>query len=375
MKLSDFKFKLPDHLIAQYPSLHREDAKMLVLHRKTGAIEHRTMKDIVEYFDEDDVMVFNNSKVFPARLYATKEKTNAAIEVFLLRELNHDESSWDALVEPARKIRIGNKLYFDDDNTITGEVIDNTTSRGRTISFLYSDYTKDEFVPQLYSMGHTPLPSYIHRPLKADEAKAFRKEFLIDEDADLAPILRDMDVERYQSIFATNIGAVAAPGASLHISKNLLKRIEIRGIKYTTLTSHVGLGNFKIVDVEDLSKHKVDSEQIIIKEDCVQVVNEAKRNGKRICAFGTEIVRALEHVSGTNGQIKEYEGWTNRFIFPPYEMLVPNAMLANFYFPLSLQLMVVTSFGGFEAVMKAYKEAVKQGYRFGDYGDAMLIVD
>ena len=374
MKLSEFKFKLPDSQIAQFPPLHREDAKMLVLHRSTGKIEHKTVSDVVNYFDEHDLMVFNDSKVFPARLYGVKEKTNAEIEIFLLRELNHEESCWDALVEPARKIRIGNKLYIDEDNTIIGEIVDNTTSRGRTIRF-ESDYTPDKLLQQLYAMGTTPLPEYIRRPMKAETARNFRKEFLIEEDVELEPIIREMDEERYQSIFAKNVGAVAAPASSMHVSRNLLKRIEIRGINYTTLTSHVGLGNFKIVDVEDLNKHKVDSEQIIVTEPCVEAVNLAKRQRRQICAVGTEVFRALESVAGTTGQIKEYEGWTNRFIYPPYEALVPTALLVNFYFPLSLQLMMVTAFGGYEKVMAAYKEALKKGYRFGDYGDAMLIVN
>lgn len=374
MKLSEFKFKLPDSQIAQFPPLHREDAKMLVLHRSTGKVEHRKMSELVEYFEEHDLMVFNDTKVFPARLYGIKEKTNAEIEVFLLRELNHEASCWDALVEPARKIRIGNKLYLDDDNTIIGEIIDNTTSRGRTIRF-ESDYTPEKLVEQLYAMGTTPLPEYIRRPMKAETARAFRKEFMVEDEAELEPIVREMDVERYQSIFAKNIGAVAAPASSMHISKNLLKRIEIRGINYTTLTSHVGLGNFKIIDVEDLNKHKVDSEQIIVGRECVEAVNNAKQSKHRICAVGTEVMRALESVAGTTGLIKEYDGWTNRFIYPPYDTLVPSALLVNFYFPLSLQLMVVAAFGGYENVMAAYKEAMKKDYRFGDYGDAMLIVD
>lgn len=374
MKLSEFKFKLSESQIAQFPPLHREDAKLLVLHRTTGKIEHKVMSNLVDYFDEQDLMVFNDTKVFPARLYGIKEKTNAEIEVFLLRELNHEDSCWDALVEPARKIRIGNKLYIDDDNTIIGEIVDNTTSRGRTIRF-ESDYTPDKLVSQLYALGTTPLPSYIHRPMKAEASRNFRKEFMVEDDAELEPIVREMDEERYQSIFAKKVGAVAAPSASMHISKNLLKRIEIRGINYTTLTSHVGLGNFKIVDVEDLNKHKVDSEQIIIERECVEMVNQAKQTKKRICAVGTEVMRALESVAGTNGLIKEYEGWTNRFIYPPYDTLVQSALLVNFYFPLSLQLMMVTAFGGYEQVMAAYKEALKKDYRFGDYGDAMLIVD
>lgn len=374
MRLSEFKFKLPDSQIAQYPPLHREDARMLVLHRNTGKVEHRKISDLVEYFDEKDVLVFNDTKVFPARLYGVKEKTNAEIEVFLLRELSHEGACWDALVEPARKIRIGNKLYLDDDNTITGEIVDNTTSRGRTIHF-ESDYTPDELEQQLYAMGNTPLPEYIRRPMRAEPLRNFRKEFMVEDDADIEAFVREMDAERYQSIFAENIGAVAAPASSMHISKNMLKRIEIRGINYTTLTSHVGLGNFKIIDVEDLSKHKVDSEQIIVKSDCVNMVNNAKQTKHNVCAVGTEVFRALEAVAGTTGLIKEYDGWTNRFIFPPYDTLVPTALLVNFYFPLSLQLMMVAGFGGFDPVMGAYKEALKKDYRFGDYGDAMLIVD
>ena len=374
MKLSEFKFKLSESQIAQYPPLHREDAKLLVLHRTTGKVEHKTFTALVDYFDEHDLMVFNDTKVFPARLYGIKEKTNAEIEVFLLRELNHEESCWDALVEPARKIRIGNKLYIDDDNSIIGEIVDNTTSRGRTIRF-ESDYTPDKLVSQLYALGSTPLPQYIHRPMKAEVARHFRKEFLVEDDAELEPIVRAMDEERYQSIFAKKVGAVAAPASSIHISKNMLKRIEIRGINYTTLTSHVGLGNFKIIDVEDLNKHKIDSEQIVIERECVEMVNRAKQSKKRICAVGTEVMRALESVAGTNGLIKEYEGWTNRFIYPPYDTLVPTALLVNFYFPLSIQLMMVTAFGGYEHVMGAYKEALKKDYRFGDYGDAMLIID
>ena len=373
MKLSDFKFKLPDSQIAQFPPLHREDAKMLVLHRTTGKVEHKTMNDIVNYFDEKDVMVFNNTRIFPARLYGIKEKTNAEIEVFLLRELNHEEGCWDALVEPARKIRIGNKLYFDDDNTITGEIVDNTTSRGRTIRF-ESDYTPDQLVPALYAFGTTPIPEYIHRPLRAEAARQFRKEYMIEDDADLAPILKELDVERYQSIFATKVGAVAAPAASMHISKTLLKRIEIRGITYTSLTAHVGLGNFKFVDVEDLSKHKVDSEQIIIEQDCVNVVNSGVLIlDHDIAGYVCAVTDKYDPV--VVSLIKEYDGWTNRFIFPPYDVLVPSSILVNFYFPLSLQLMMVASFGGYENVMGAYKEALKHDYRFGDYGDAMLIVD
>lgn len=373
MRLSEFKFKLPDHLIAQYPTFHRDEAKMLVLHRKSGEIEHRQVKDILDYFDEHDLMVFNDSRVFPARLYGMKEKTSAPIEVFLLRELNHEDACWDAIVEPARKIRIGNKLYFDEDNLIIGEIVDNTTSRGRTIRFL-SPYDPDDFVTQIYASGTPPLPHYIRRPLKGETAAHFRQEFLLEDDADISQALREMDIERYQSIFAKNDGAVALPAASCHISKTLLKRMEIRGIEVTTLTAHVGLGNFKAIDVEDLGKHKIDSERIRVAEDCVRQVNHAKDDRRKICVAGTEVLRAIEHVAGTNDRISQFDGWTNKFIFPPYDNFLPTSLLVNFYFPLSTQLMMVAAFGGYNQVMAAYKEAIKQNYRFGDYGDAMLIV-
>ena len=367
MKLSQFKFKLPDELIAQFPASYRDDARLLVLHRKTGVIEHKTMKDLVQYFDEGDLFVFNDSKVFPARLYGHKEKTNALIEVFLLRELNHESRYWDVLVDPARKIRIGNKLFFDEDATIVAEVIDNTTSRGRTLRFL-TDYVGDEFVKNLYAMGVTPLPKYIRRPMDEETLAAYEEVF-----SDLP--VDEMDEDRYQTIFAKKIGAVAAPAAGLHFSKNLLKRLEIRGVETYTLTSHMGLGNFKGIEVEDLSKHKVESEQISISAELVSAVDKAHEDGKRICAVGTEVMRALEHVVGTNGQIKAYEGWTNKFIYPPYNFTVANAFFVNFYMPMSTQLIMVAAFGGQELVMKAYKEAVKEGYRFGDYGDAMLVLN
>lgn len=366
MKLSSFKFRLPEEQIAQFPSRFRDEARLLVLHAKTGVVEHKTMNDLASYFDEDDMVIANDTKVFPARLYAKKEKTLANIEVFLLRELQHENRYWDVLVDPARKIRIGNKLFFDEDATIIAEVIDNTTSRGRTLRFL-TDYEGDEFVQQLYAMGVTPLPKYIHRPMD-EETMAKYEEVFSDLPVD------EMDEERYQTIFAKKIGAVAAPAAGMHFSKNLLKRLEIRGVNTYALTSHVGLGNFKSVDVEDLSKHKVESEQISIPIELVEAVDKAHAGNKRICAVGTEVMRALEHVVGTNGQIKAYDGWTNKFIYPPYDFTVANAFFVNFYMPQSSQLMMVSAFGGHDAVMKAYKEAVKEGYRFGDYGDAMLIL-
>lgn len=374
MKLSNFKFRLTEDKLAQYPAPYREDARMLVVHRRNGEIEERYVRDLAEYFDEGDLFVFNDSSTFPARLYAKKEKTNANIEVFLLRELNHENRYWDVLVDPARKIRIGNKLNFDDDPAIMAEVIDNTTSRGRTFRFL-TDYDNDEFVQKLYSIGHTPLPKYIQRPMSEETAAKFREEFRVGEDEDLNKCVNEMDDDRYQSIFAKYIGAVAAPDASLHFSKQLLKRMEIHGIEHECLTSHMSLGNFKPIDVEDLTKHKVDSEQIIIRQPLTDAVAKARKSGKRICAVGTEVMRAMEHVVGTDGLIKPFSGWTNKFIYPPYEFTSANAFFVNFYMPLSSQLMMVSAFGGHENVMKAYNIALKGDYKFGDYGDAMLIVD
>ena len=367
MRLSNFKFKLPDELIAQFPSRFRDDARMLVLHTKTGEIEHKLVSDLAAYFGEGDLIIANDTKVFPARLYAKKEKTMANIEVFLLRELQHANRYWDVLVDPARKIRIGNKLFFDEDATIFAEVIDNTTSRGRTLRFL-TDYEGDDFVQHLYDMGTTPLPKYIVRPMSEETREQYEAVF-----TDLP--VEEMDEERYQTVFAKHIGAVAAPAASMHFSKNLLKRLEICGVDTYTITSHMGLGNFKIVDVEDLTKHKVESEQISISQQVVDAVDKAHENNNRVCAVGTEVMRALEHVVGTNGQIKPYDGWTNKFIYPPYDFTVANAFLVNFYMPMSTQLIMVATVGGYEQVMKAYKEAVKEGYRFGDYGDAMLVLN
>lgn len=369
MKLSQFKFKLPEELIAQFPSSYRDDSRLMVLHRKTGEIEHKTMKDMVSYFDENDLFVFNDTKVFPARLYGHKEKTNALIEVFLLRELNHQSRYWDVLVDPARKIRIGNKLTFDSDPSIVAEVIDNTTSRGRTFRFL-TDYDNEEFVHRLYDLGYAPLPRYIRRPMDA-ETQAQYEQIFHDQ-----PV-RELDVERYQTILADDnkVGAVAAPAAGLHFSKQLLKRMEICGIETTCLTSHVSLGVFKDIDVEDLTKNKMESEQIFLPEAMTNAVNKAHKNMRRVCAVGTEVMRAMEHVAGTNGQLKPYTGWTNKFIYPPYRFTAANSFFVNFYMPQSSQLMMVAAFGGYEETMHAYEVAIKEGYRFGDYGDAMLIVD
>ena len=367
MKLSQYGYEFNEDMIAKYPTINRDDARLMVLHRSTGEIEHRLFKDIIEYFDEKDMFVFNDTKVFPARLQGCKEKTGADIEIFLLRELNRELRLWDVLVDPARKIRIGNKLFFDEDATIVAEVIDNTTSRGRTLRFL-TDYEGDDFVQHLYEMGTTPLPKYIARPMTEETREKYEEVFM-----DL-PVI-EMDEERYQTVFAKHIGAVAAPASSMHLSKNLLKRLEIRGVETFTITSHVGLGNFKPVDVEDLTKHKVESEQISISQQVVDAVDKAHASSKNVCAVGTEIMRALEHVVGTSGQIKAYDGWTNKFIYAPYDFTVANSFLVNFYMPQSTQLIMVATFGGYDYVMKAYKEAIKEGYRFGDYGDAMLILN
>ena len=350
MKLSQFKFKLPEEQIAQYPAKNRDESRLMVIDRKTGKIEHRIFKEIIEYFDEKDVFVFNDTKVFPARLYGNKEKTGAKIEVFLLRELNEENRLWDVLVEPARKIRIGNKLYFGDDDSMVAEVIDNTTSRGRTLRFLY-DGSHDEFKEALYKLGEMPLPSYIARPVE------------------------EMDADRYQNIFARNEGAVVTPAAGLHFSRELMKRLEIKGVDFAYITLHAGLGNFRDIDVEDLTKHKMDSEQMFVDEAAVKTVNRAKDNGKNVCAVGTTVIRAIESAVSTDGHLKEFEGWTNKFIFPPYEFTVANSMISNFHMPLSTLLMIVAAFGGYDQVMDAYHVALKEGYRFGTYGDAMLILD
>ncbi|GET20350.1 tRNA preQ1(34) S-adenosylmethionine ribosyltransferase-isomerase QueA [Prolixibacter denitrificans] len=349
MKLSKFKYNLPENLIALHPAQNRDESRMMVLHRETGEIEHKTFKDIIDYFDDEDVMVFNNTKVFPARLYGNKEKTGAQIEVFLLRELNREQRLWDVLVDPARKIRIGNKLYFGDDDLLVAEVIDNTTSRGRTLRFLY-DGPYEEFKKTLYSLGETPLPKFIDRPVE------------------------ESDAERYQTIFAKHEGAVAAPTAGLHFSRELLKRLEIKGVDFAEITLHVGLGNFRSVDVEDLTKHKMDSEQIWINDKAAKQVNGAKKSKHRVCAVGTTVMRTLESSVSTMGTLKPYEGWTNKFIFPPYEFSVADSMVSNFHLPLSTLLMMVAAFGGYDKVMNAYQVAIKEKYRFGTYGDAMLII-
>lgn len=350
MKLSQFKFKLPDNLIAQYPSPSRDDCKLMVVHRKTGEIEHRIFKDVINYFGDGDVMVFNDTKVFPARLFGNKGKTGARIEVFLLRELNAEHKLWDVLVEPARKIRIGNKLYFGDDESMVAEVIDNTTSRGRTLRFLY-DGSHEEFKANLFKLGSTPLPEYINRePTEAD-------------------------AEMYQTIFAKTEGAVVAPSAGIHFSREVMKRLEIRGVEQGFLTVHSGLGAFREIDVEDLTKHRMDSEDMSVGQELVDMVNKAKDDGKQVCAVGTSTLRGIASAVSMGGHMKTYTGWTNKFIFPPYDFTVATALITGFHLPYSTMLMMVCAFGGYQTIMKAYEEAIKEGYGFGAYGDAMLVID
>ena len=352
MKLSQFKFKLPEEQIAQYPAHNRDESRLMVLHKKSETIEHRQyFKDIIDYFDDKDAFIFNDTKVFPARLYGNKEKTGARIEVFLLRELNEELRLWDVLVDPARKIRIGNKLSFGEDDSMVAEVIDNTTSRGRTLRFLY-DGPHDEFKAALYALGEAPLPKHIvKRPAEPE------------------------DMERFQCIFARNEGAVTAPSAGLHFSRELMKRLEIKGVEFAFVTMHCGLGNFRDIDVEDLTKHKMDSEEMFVDADACRIVNTAKDSGHRVCAIGTTVQRVIETAVGTDGHLKEFTGWTNKFIFPPYDFSVADCMVANFYLPYSTMLMLTAAYGGYDFIMKAYKEALKEGYRFGTYGDAMLIMN
>ncbi|WP_167614434.1 tRNA preQ1(34) S-adenosylmethionine ribosyltransferase-isomerase QueA [Maribellus sediminis] len=349
MKLSKFKYELSPEKIALHPADNRDESRLMVLNRANRTIEHRLFKDVLDYFDDKDVFVFNDTKVFPARLYGNKEKTGAEIEVFLLRELNREQRLWDVLVDPARKIRIGNKLYFGDDDLLVAEVIDNTTSRGRTLRFLF-DGPYDEFKDTLYSLGETPLPKFINRQVQPE------------------------DKDRYQTIFAKHEGAVAAPTAGLHFSRELLKRLEIKGVDFAYITLHVGLGNFRSVDVEDLTKHKMDSEQIWIRDEACNMVNSAKESKRNVCAVGTTVMRTLESSVSTQGFLKPFEGWTNKFIFPPYEFSVANSMITNFHLPYSTLLMMVAAFGGYDFVMEAYHSAIKENYRFGTYGDAMLII-
>ena len=350
MKLSEFDTHMPQELIVDQPVENRDESRLMVLHRKTGEIEHKVFKDILHYFDDQDMFIFNDTRVFPAKLYGNKEKTGAKIEVFLLRELNEEHKLWDVLVEPARKIRIGNKLYFGLDDSMVAEVIDNTTSRGRTLRFLY-DGPHDEFKQNLFALGHTPLPYYIKREP-------------VEEDAN-----------RYQTIYACNEGAVVAPAAGLHFSRELMKRLEIKGISTEFLTLHIGLGSYRDIDVEDLTKHRMDSEQMEVSEALAERVNATQDAGHKICAVGTSVLRALESTVGMNGHIKPFSGWTNKFIFPPYDFSTAHALVTDFHMPYSIMLMITAAFGGYDQVMNAYQVAIKEKYRFGAYGDAMLILD
>ncbi len=351
-KLSQFKFELPESAIAEYPMEQRDESRLMVVHRETGQIEHRVFKDLLEYFDEGDAMIFNNTKVFPARLYGRKEKTGAKIEVFLLRELNNEVRLWDVLVDPARKIRVGNKLYFsdkEDNDVLIAEVVDNTTSRGRTIRFLY-DGTDEEFQNELNILGNTPLPKYIKRTTE------------------------EIDRERYQTIYAKEMGAVAAPTAGLHFSRELMKRLEIKGIDFAELTLHVGLGTFRSIDVEDLSKHKMDAEYFRITKEASDKVNKALKSKKQVCAIGTTSMRSIESAVSADNILKPAEGWTNKFIYPPYEFSIATSMVTNFHLPKSSLFIMVCAFGGYDLMMDAYKQAIKEKYRFFSYGDAMLIL-
>ncbi len=349
MKLSHFQFNLPEELLAEFPSENRDESRLMVVHRKTGEIEHKMFKDIIDYFDDGDVMVLNNTKVFPARLYGNKEKTGARIEVFLLRELNAEQRLWDVLVDPARKIRIGNKLYFGDDDSLVAEVIDNTTSRGRTLRFLY-DGSYEEFREKLIELGETPIPKFINREVTPEDA------------------------ERYQTIYAKEEGAVAAPTAGLHFSKHLMKRLEIKGIDFAEVTLHVGLGTFNPVEVEDLSKHKMDSEEMVVDQKACDIINGARAKKKKVCVIGTTSMRAMESTVSSMRTLNPYSGWTNKFIYPPYDFSLADAMVSNFHTPKSTLLMMVSAFCGHDLMKKAYDIAIKEKYNFYSYGDAMLIL-
>lgn len=349
MKLSSFDYDLPSESLAEWPAENRDESKLMVLHKDTGEIEHLQFKDIVNFFDEGDVLILNNTKVFPARLYGNKEKTGAKIEVFLLRELSTEPRLWDVLVDPARKIRIGNKLYFGEDSSLIAEVIDNTTSRGRVLRFLY-DGDDESFKKLVYSLGEPPLPKYIKRD--------------VDES----------DKERYQTVFAKEVGAVAAPTAGLHFSKNILKKLEIKGVNVTDLTLHIGLGTFNMIQVEDLSKHKMDSEQLVISQECCDIVNKGIAENRKVCAVGTSVMRAIETSVSSYKNLNPFDGWTYKYIFPPYDFSIANCMITNFHMPKSTLIMMVSAFCGRKTLMNAYKEAIDKGYKFYSYGDAMLII-
>ncbi|MDC1352768.1 MAG: tRNA preQ1(34) S-adenosylmethionine ribosyltransferase-isomerase QueA [Flavobacteriales bacterium] len=349
MKLSKFGFDLPDDLLAEYPAPNRDESRLMVLNRATQTIEHKQFKDIIDYFEDEDVLMMNNTKVFPARMFGNKEKTGAEIEVFLLRELNKESLLWDVLVDPARKIRIGNKLYFGEDEELVAEVIDNTTSRGRTLRFLF-DGSYEEFQQKIRDLGKTPLPKYIKREVE------------------------ESDKERYQTIYAKHEGSVAAPTAGLHFSKQLLKRLEIKGVNFAEVTLHVGLGTFQPVEVEDLTKHKMGSERAYISQKNCDIINKGILEKRNVCAVGTTTVRTTESSVSSDNLLKPYDGWTNKFVFPPYDFSIPNRLITNFHTPYSTLLMMVCAFGGYDFVMEAYQEAVKEKYKFFSYGDAMLII-
>ncbi len=349
MKLSQFNFELPQDRIAQQPTRWRDEARLMVLHKDSGEIEHRLFKDIIDYFGKGDIFVLNDTKVFPARLYGKKEKTGADIMVLLLRELNREQRLWDVIVDPARKIRIGNKLYFGEDESLVAEVIDNTTSRGRTLRFLF-DGSYEDFKEALFGLGEPYVPEWV-------------KEKTTPE-----------DVENYQTIFAAHEGAVSAPAAGLHFSRELFNRMILKDIGKTFITVHMGIGHFRTVDVEDLSKHRMDSERLIISEEAAAAINKAKRAGKKVVAIGATVMRGLETYVTTTHEVNAFDGWTNKFIFPPYQYSVPDAIVSNFHLPQSTMLMSVAAFGGYKGVMAAYEEALKEGYRFGPYGDALMIV-
>jgi S-adenosylmethionine:tRNA ribosyltransferase-isomerase len=351
MKLSQFRFHLPNNLIARHPAPNRDQSKLMVLNRKTQTIEHKVFADILDYFDDGDVIIVNNTKVFPALLTGEKEKTGAKITVFLLRELNPETRLWDVLVDPARKIRIGNKLYFGDDDSLVAEVIDNTTSRGRTIRFLYEG-SYDEYKRNIEAIGRPPLP---------DEIQRLRE-------------IEPEDKERYQTIFARNVGAVAAPSAGLHFSRELMKRLQLKGVAFAEVTLHAGVGNFRGIEVEDLTKHKPDSEEMLVEERATVIVNKGINNKKKVCAVGTTTMKAIESTVTISGHLKTYKGWTNKFIFPPYEFNIANCMVSNFHLPQSPMMMMTAAFAGYEFLMEAYKVAVEKKYQFFAYGDAMLII-
>ena len=349
MKLSQFQFMLPKDRVASEPTRWRDECRLMVLDRKTGEIEHRIFKDIHKYFGKDDLFVFNDTKVFPARLYGKKEKTGADIMVFLLRELNREQRLWDVIVEPARKIRIGNKLYFGEDESLVAEVIDNTTSRGRTLRFLF-DGPYEDFKETLFSLGETPVPLWVK------------------------PHLTEEDKENYQTLFAVHEGAVSAPAAGLHFSRELFNLMQIHDIRKTFITVHMGIGNFRRVDVEDLSKHRTDAEHFIISEEAAETINSTKEAGHKVVGIGVTVIRALESVVTPSKKVKADDNWTDKFIFPPYSYSIPDAIVSNFHMPESTMLMAVAAFGGFDNVMHAYEVALQEGYRFGPYGDAMLII-